>query len=220
MTRSYKILLIEDDTAFRSVVVKFLGVNNAIETAANLKEATKALNADTFDIVILDKGLPDGDGIGLIPEIKKKTPATAIIVVTADVEFNSVTKCILAGADDYVIKSDNTVPELFVRIPVVINNVQNKLKNHSGLAPDLNIPRNLADLTPESYQTFMQNAERAYLAAALVACQGDAALVARTIGIGKSTIFKKISELGIDRRSRPRPQLVEWPAESGIDSHQ
>lgn len=206
MTHSYKILLIDDDPSFRAVVAKFLGVTHAVESAENLQAATQALKSRSFDLVLLDRGLPDGDGISLIPTIKKSSPTTAIIVITGNVDFNSLTKCIFAGADDYVIKSENTVPELFVRIPVVVNNVSLRLKTESSQnSYELQIPQSTSEFTPENYKSFMQEAEKAYLSAALHSCNGDASHVARSVGLGKSTIFKKISELGLGRKSRPRP---------------
>ena len=64
---------------------------------------------------------PDGDGKALISEIKGACPNTVIIVLTSDSDFSSVKHCIALGADDYVIKSENIIPDLLVRMPVVVS---------------------------------------------------------------------------------------------------
>ena len=201
----YKILLIEDEFSLRTVVRKYLGVQFEIEAVESMAGARSALLAGQFDVVLLDKGLPDGDGIMLIPEIKSKWPETAVVVMTGDAEFNSAIKCIAAGADDYVVKSDNIVQELFVRIPVAINHARLKVSNlAAGYAPELKLPWAAAEATKEAYSEFMNNAEKAFLSAALKIFNGDAVQTATSIGLAKSTIFKKISELGISRRALER----------------
>lgn len=121
MKSNLKILLVEDSEAFRGAVSQMLGVYNDVEEAGSLKEAREALHKSAFDVVILDKGLPDGDGISLISEIKESNPNCVVIVLTSDSDFSSVKHCIARGADDYVIKSENIIPDLLVRIPVAVS---------------------------------------------------------------------------------------------------
>jgi DNA-binding NtrC family response regulator len=118
---NFKILLVEDMASFREAVTQLLGVYNDIEEAVDLASARVKLRVASYDVVILDKGLPDGDGIELISEIKESNPNTVIIVLTSDSDFSSVKHCIARGADDYVIKSSSVVPDLLVRIPVAVS---------------------------------------------------------------------------------------------------
>ncbi len=121
MKSNFKILLVEDSNAFRGAVKQLLGVYNDVDEADSMASARKALQARCYDVVVLDKGLPDGDGISLIGEIKDIAPNTVVIVLTSDSDFSSVKHCIVRGADDYVIKSPNIVPDLLVRIPVAVS---------------------------------------------------------------------------------------------------
>ena len=66
-----KLLLVEDMESFRGAVSQLLGVYNDVEEAGDLATARRALHKNSYDVVILDKGLPDGDGIDLISEIKE-----------------------------------------------------------------------------------------------------------------------------------------------------
>ena len=121
MYSTFKILLVEDSSAFRGAVKQLLGVYNDVDEADSLLAARRILQAKSYDVVILDKGLPDGEGISLIGEIKDTAPNTVVIVLTSDSDFGSVKHCIVRGADDYVIKSANIVPDLLVRIPVAVS---------------------------------------------------------------------------------------------------
>lgn len=121
MKSNFKILMVEDMDSFRGAAVQLLSVYNDVDEAADLASARKALQANFYDVVILDKGLPDGDGLQLISEIKDSHPNAVIIILTSDSDFSSVKHCIARGADDYVIKTGNVIPDLLVRIPVAVS---------------------------------------------------------------------------------------------------
>ena len=121
MKSNLKILLVEDMDSFRGAVLQLLGVYNDVDEAADLATARLSLQKNSYDVVILDKGLPDGDGIELISEIKTLNSNTVVIILTSDSDFSSVKHCIARGADDYVVKSENIIPDLLVRIPVAVS---------------------------------------------------------------------------------------------------
>lgn len=123
MGDNFKILLVEDSDSFRGAVKQLLGVFNDVEEASSISAAKAALQKRAYDVVVLDKGLPDGDGVNLIAEIKDIAPNTVVIMLTSDSDFSSVKHCMVRGADDYVIKSTNVVPDLLVRIPVAVSKV-------------------------------------------------------------------------------------------------
>lgn len=121
MKSNFKILLVEDMESFREAVSQMLGIYNDLDSVGNLSDARFQLKISNYDVVLLDKGLPDGDGKTLISEIKSTSPNTVVIVLTSDSDFSSVKECIQLGADDYVVKSDNIIPDLLVRIPVAVS---------------------------------------------------------------------------------------------------
>jgi DNA-binding NtrC family response regulator len=70
------------------------------------------------------------------------------------------------------------------------------------------LPRKLSDLTPEKYQEFLEDVEREYLNSALEAADGSAAEVANRIGLGRSTVFKKLKTLGCGDESNLNPIVI------------
>ncbi|MGK5089418.1 sigma-54 dependent transcriptional regulator [Bdellovibrionota bacterium FG-2] len=129
-----RILLLEDDGCFREQVVTLLGVYNDIAQAATIAQARTLLSRTTFDIVLLDKNLPDGNGLDLIPEIKAATPQTVVIILTADSNLTLVHKCLAAGASDYLHKGENIVPDLLVRIPMALSRASIERKSEQLIA--------------------------------------------------------------------------------------
>ncbi|MGM0175268.1 response regulator transcription factor [Enterococcus devriesei] len=109
------ILLIEDDpniTDFMEVVLQ--QERYQLTVAANGMEALNAFQTTSFDLVLLDLGLPDIDGIDLL-KILRKRMRLPIIIISARKNENEKVKALDLGADDYVTKPFGT-GELLARI--------------------------------------------------------------------------------------------------------
>lgn len=108
------ILVIEDEEDVSSFLRYVLENENFhVETAATLAEARELLSAGLPDAVLLDRGLPDGDGLVLCRELKgtdERRPA--VIVLSARKNPEEVREGLEAGADDYLVKPFNFVSVL------------------------------------------------------------------------------------------------------------
>jgi two-component system, OmpR family, response regulator QseB len=116
-----KILLVEDHAALREMMTGYLATRGfAIDGASTADEARAALSVASYDALILDLGLPDGDGIELLDEIRVRTGGTlpAIIVTARDALDNRV-RGLNAGADDYIVKPFDLI-ELEARLRAVL----------------------------------------------------------------------------------------------------
>lgn len=99
-----KILLIEDnETIIMGLEYLLSQEGYGIVTARGAAEAKELLNGENCDLVLLDIGLPDGDGYDLCGEIKQKS-RMPIIFLTAREEESDVVKGLDMGADDYIVK--------------------------------------------------------------------------------------------------------------------
>ncbi|MDB5972745.1 MAG: hypothetical protein JWQ90_5195 [Hydrocarboniphaga sp.] len=115
MTESLRVLIVDDEPQIR----RFLRVSLSAEgmqvfEAASLAEARSALRSDRPDLMILDLGLPDGDGLELIPQVRETSTLPIIVLSVRDDEFGKV-RALDAGADDYLSKPFGTA-ELLARI--------------------------------------------------------------------------------------------------------
>ena len=112
-----KILVVEDDPTVRNLITTTLKSNNyAYTTAANGEAAITAATTQQPDIVFLDLGLPDMDGVEVIKRIRSWSQMP-IIVISARSEDGDKVGALDAGADDYLTKPFS-VTELLARLRV------------------------------------------------------------------------------------------------------
>lgn len=101
-----RILIVEDDAGMRNLLADELGERGTYELrcVTRLAEARTALRDSTPDLVLADLKLPDGDGIELLPDVRRATVPPAFVVITA---FGSVPQAVQAlkqGVDDFLTK--------------------------------------------------------------------------------------------------------------------
>ena len=80
-----------------------------IGKAYSVAECWKLLESEQPDVLMLDIGLPDGNGIDLCPKIKEKYPQIKVLMLTSYGELATITRAMDAGANGYVLK--NSMPE-------------------------------------------------------------------------------------------------------------
>lgn len=100
-----------------------------MDHAPTLAEAEEAISADVHAAVLLDRQLPDGDGLTLIPKLRARADGVPIIVLTARGELADRVAGLDCGADDYLSKPF-AVEELLARLRAV-------LRRPAGLHPDI-----------------------------------------------------------------------------------
>jgi len=109
------ILLVDDDQRLRELLKDYLNEKNfKVYTSQDFSEAKEILDFFIFDLIILDRMMPSGDGIDLIKYIKKGSDIP-VIMLTAMGEDNSKIHGLKIGADDYVAKPFEP-EELYLRI--------------------------------------------------------------------------------------------------------
>ena len=111
----WKILVVEDDAPVRRLITASLSAEDyRVYTAVNGGEAIREAASRSPDIILLDLGLPDRDGVEVIEKIRSWTD-TPIIVISARDEDSDKIGALDAGADDYLTKPFS-VAELLARL--------------------------------------------------------------------------------------------------------
>ena len=119
MTDRSRILLVEDDPALGRALVHALEQDRwPVDHVTSLADAFEAVLQRSYRVILLDRGLPDGDGLGLVAMAKSRTPGVAILFVTARDEVADRIAGLDAGADDYLVKPFS-VAELHARVRAV-----------------------------------------------------------------------------------------------------
>ena len=111
-----RILLVEDEAEMAGALASALKrYDMVVDHAPTLAEAEEAISADVHVAVLLDRQLPDGDGLALIPKLRARADGVPIIVLTARGELADRIAGLDSGADDYLAKPF-AVEELLARL--------------------------------------------------------------------------------------------------------
>jgi DNA-binding response OmpR family regulator len=113
-----KILVVDDSVEVLSVVsAALVGLKIQVVPAASATEANHLIQESKFDLILLDLGLPDGDGLVILNQIRsnQKIAKTPVIIISANIELSSKLSAFSIGADDYVTKPFNVL-ELRARV--------------------------------------------------------------------------------------------------------
>ena len=100
-------MLVEDHADFRDFMVVLLGREPDLEVVAqagSLAEARNSVEGVRFDVVVLDLGLPDGNGADLIADLRGTNPGAAVLVLSASLDPRSLERANEAGADEIMDK--------------------------------------------------------------------------------------------------------------------
>ena len=108
MSAKRPILIVEDDAALREAIAEHFASEQefALFTAATLGEADAAINAKEahFDAVILDIGMPDGDGRDFCTKLRQEGHRMPVIMLTGSDGEADVVRGLDGGAADYIVK--------------------------------------------------------------------------------------------------------------------
>lgn len=116
---SLRVLVVEDDREIRAMMQSSLSVEGfEVQTAVSLSEAQALLQHAPPDLMVLDLGLPDGDGVTLVRAVRQRLNLPIVIVSARHQEAQKI-QLLDEGADDYLTKPFS-VGELLARIRVAL----------------------------------------------------------------------------------------------------
>jgi DNA-binding response OmpR family regulator len=144
-----KILVVEDEIDLLETISGYLeGEGYRCEQASTFDLGNLKINLYEYDCLLVDIGLPDGNGLNIIKELKFKYPNTGVIIISAKNSLDDKIKGLDLGADDYLTKPFH-LPELNSRIKSVLRRLKFDGKKEITIG---NI-----SIMPESRQAFVRN---------------------------------------------------------------
>lgn len=115
-----RILLVEDNLRLSTYVRRGLEKEDfTVDGVGTLADAEAALDTAPYDLMILDLGLPDGDGLDLLKTLRAADNHLPVLVLTARDGVDDRVKGLNAGADDYLLKPF-AVEELIARLRALL----------------------------------------------------------------------------------------------------
>jgi two-component system, OmpR family, response regulator len=111
-----RILLVEDSVRLQELLADALNrAGYGLDAVGTVAELLNAVAAVRYDLIIVDLGLPDGDGLEAIRTLRKTSLAIPILIITARGSIEDRVEGLDSGADDYLIKPFNHA-ELLARV--------------------------------------------------------------------------------------------------------
>ncbi|HOW90340.1 MAG TPA: response regulator [Elusimicrobiales bacterium] len=118
----YRILIIEDEPLVREMVHNACSVgSNRVFSAGSMEEGEQLLKRNGADLLVLDRMLPDGDGLQFCSKLRneREYESLPILILSGKAETNEKVLGLKLGADDYLAKPFS-VPELKARIDALL----------------------------------------------------------------------------------------------------
>lgn len=135
-----RILVVEDDAVLADGLKVGLALHGAtLDVVCNCADAQAALEADTFDALVLDVMLPDGSGLDLLASLRAKGERIPVVLLTALDEVSDRIKGLDTGADDYLGKPFD-LDELAARVRAIGRRQAGRAVSsvsHNGVTLDL-----------------------------------------------------------------------------------
>ncbi len=126
-----EVLIVEDNDLIRNAVSECFAVSGYdVTAAANVHEAERALASHSFEALILDIMLPDGNGYELAQEIRKDRNTPIVFLTAKDSESERIIGFEI-GADDYVVKPFS-VKELLLRVEAILSRYRTENTESEG----------------------------------------------------------------------------------------
>lgn len=124
-----RVLLVEDDLMIGDIFSEALTDNAyTVDWVKDGSQALLALKTESYDIILLDLGLPKVDGMEVLTTLRQSKMDTPVLILTARDDVQARIKGLDAGADDYVIKPFD-LGEVLARMRVLIRRGQGKADN-------------------------------------------------------------------------------------------
>ena len=188
---AHSILIVEDDQTFSLMLRTWLGKKGfQVETAGNVASARKLLSNRSFDLILSDLRLPDGDGLSLLSWKNEHGMSAPMIIMTGYADVQGAVQAMKEGACDYISKP--------IQPALLQNKIMEALEkdSHSASKPVKHEDRIPAPMIGSDFLEGKSDAARKlYEYAALVAPTQMSVLIEGASGTGKEYVAHRIHQL-------------------------
>lgn len=173
-----RVLLVEDDLLIAESLIESLEDDAySVDWSKNGRDAILSIKSQPYDLILLDLGLPEIDGMSVLETLRRALIDTPVLIITARDQIQDRVKGLDAGADDYLTKPF-AMTELLARMRVLIRRSQGNSQNVLQVADlvldttnkRLKLAGEHVELTAKEYmllQTFMNAPDKVFSKSAL-----------------------------------------------------
>lgn len=181
-------LLVEDDIAFAQLIQGFLKKHDyQVEVRTSIKEAINQLQTNSFQLILLDFNLPDGNGFDFIEKLKQLQIRVPVIILTSFHDVRTAVKALQMGVKDYITKPVNHEELLAV--------MKQTLQEQAQETVSENTSKEFVKGISEAAQELQRHIE-------LVAPTNMSVIIEGESGTGKENVARSIHNLS-NRKDKP-----------------
>ena len=182
------ILIIDDEKDNTEIIKDILeDVNYSTMLARSAAEAKVILAANHFDLILMDVWMPGQDGISLLSEWHSEGFDTPVVMMSGHAEPSDIVKAMKLGAVDFLKKPLHDFLPILRNI-MTTDEPEQEIQHVSGINYSLKLK--------EARNIF----ESQYLLHHLAANDNNIAIVAEIAGLERTTLYRKLKDLGIDKK--------------------
>ena len=182
------ILIIDDEKDNTEIIKDILeDVNYSTMLARSAAEAKVILAANHFDLILMDVWMPGQDGISLLSEWHSEGFDTPVVMMSGHAEPSDIVKAMKLGAVDFLKKPLHDFLPILRNI-MTSDEPEQEIQHVSGINYSLKLK--------EARNIF----ESQYLLHHLAANDNNIAVVAEIAGLERTTLYRKLKDLGIDKK--------------------
>ena len=186
------ILIVEDDLTFATMLKTWLGKQGfQISTAGDLSKAHKLLEHQSYDLILSDLMLPEGDGLSLLDWMQKHGLVVPLIVMTSYADVQNAVNAMKQGACDYIAKP--------VQPAMLLEKIEDALSASSPPLSKKNTAPEEVQTDSDTHPAFLEGkseaARQLYNYVALVAPTPLSVLINGASGTGKEYVAHRIHQL-------------------------
>ena len=182
------ILIIDDEKDNTEIIKDILeDVNYSTMLARSAAEAKVILAANHFDLILMDVWMPGQDGISLLSEWHSEGFDTPVVMMSSHAEPSDIVKAMKLGAVDFLKKPLHDFLPILRNI-MTSDEPEPEIQHVSGINYSLKLK--------EARNIF----ESQYLLHHLAANDNNIAIVAEIAGLERTTLYRKLKDLGIDKK--------------------
>lgn len=158
-----KLLIVEDQAELASNINIYLKKEGFIvELASNYRDAISKLSGYSYDLLLLDLMLPDGNGLDILSYLRKQNPETGVLIISAKNAVEDKIKGLDLGADDYLAKPFH-LSELNARLKSIFrrrrlqgeDDINFNEINLNTSTMEVRVNEDLLDLTKKEYELLL-----------------------------------------------------------------
>lgn len=183
-----RILIIDDEKENTEIIKDILeDVNYSTVLARSAAEAKTIVNTNSFDLILMDVWMPGQDGISLLSEWHSEGFDTPVVMMSGHAEPSDIVKAMKLGATDFLKKP------LHDFLPILRN-----------IMTDQGSEESTQQVSGINYSLKLKEArnifESQYLLHHLKVNDNNIAIVAEIAGLERTTLYRKLKDLGIDKK--------------------